>query len=501
MKNSSAYMGEEKVGKLLWKFSLPSILSLLVSALYNIVDHIFIGYSSAGMFGHIATTVVFPITLIGEAFAYMFGDGTAVFMSVREGEIEGEPTEARKGSRLSRAVAGAISFTVLFSLVIIAVAFPLKEQILTVLGASENALGYALDYFNIIVAFFPAFMLMNTLNAVVRADGSSRYAMAASLSGLALNIILDPIFIYALDWGMKGAAWATAIGEAVSCLLCVIYLFRSGKFRLALRSFIPDFGIIWRCARFGLSSFINQIAIAIIAVSLNILLARYGAVSGYGQDIPIAAIGIETKIFTIAMNIISGLGLGGQPILKYSHGAMKLDRIRRCYMLILVWTVVVGIVATILVEPMPRQILSIFGSSNESGAEHDMYIQYGVLTLRVSLMLIICNGISKMSGSVFEGLGKSWQALAVALVRDVVAFIPLVILIPYISEMHSPGSGVTALLYSAPAADFIGFVLSVILTVTVFRSLKKEEAAYSRNQELAKKFRHHASGSGSNPEP
>ncbi|MCD8306826.1 MAG: MATE family efflux transporter [Clostridia bacterium] len=490
MQNDNAYMGEQKVGKLLAKFSVPCMLALLVSALYNIVDQIFIGNSSVGMYGIAATTVVFPITVIGQAFAYLCGDGTAAFMAISEGEDEGVMTpETRKGSKLSKAVAGTLSLTVIFSVIIIAVAFPLKEPILYLLGASENTIGYAVDYFNIIVAFFPAFMLMNMLNAVVRADGSPRYAMAASLTGAILNIILDPIFIFACGWGIKGAAWATVTGQVVSFVLCIIYLFRSRMFRLSFKAFIPDFRLIWKCIRLGISSFINQIAIDIMAISLNMLLSSYGAMSVYGEDIPIAAIGIETKVFTIVLNIFAGLVLGGQPILGYNYGARKFDRVRSCYKLILLWTLIVGAAATILIESIPQYILAAFGTSTDSsGYDQSLYIEYGKYTLRIFLALVICNGVTKISGVVFQALGKPGKAMAVALVRDIVAFIPLVILIPYISEMYNPGSGVVSLLYAGPAADFIGCVLTAILTVFIFRGLKKEEAAYKRSLELKEKF-------------
>ncbi len=490
MKSSNAYMGEEKLGKLFRKLSLPSILTLLVSALYNIVDHIFIGYSSVGMYGHIATTVVFPITVIAEAFAFMFGDGTAVFFSVREDEFRGDTPEARKNSKLSRAVAGTMLFTVIASLFIIAVAFPLKEPILRLLGASDNTISYALEYFTIIVAFFPVFMLMNMLNAVIRADGSSKYAMAASLSGAVINIILDPVFIYTLDWGLTGAAWATVIGQAVSLILCIGYLFRSKEFRLSLKAFLPDFDVIRRCARFGFSSFINQFTIVIMSVSLNILLSIYGAKSVYGQDIPIAVIGIETKIFAVVLNIFSGLAIGGQPILEFNHGAQKFDRVRKCYKLILLWTVIVGAVATILIEAIPQYIIGIFGTSSGSpDYDESLYLQFGAYTLRIFLALGIFNGLAKVSGGVFQSLGRPGDALAVSVVHDIIVFIPLAILIPYISEMITSGSGVVALLFSGPATDLVGFVLAVLLTVAVFRDLRKEEAKYNANRELARRFK------------
>ncbi len=490
MQNDNTYLGEQKIGKLLFKFSIPCMLALLVSALYNIVDQIFIGNSRVGMFGIAATTVVFPLTVIAQAFAYLCGDGTAAFMAIAEGEENGEMTpEMRKNSRLSRAIAGTLTCTVVFSVIIIAIAFPLKEKLLYLFGASENSIGYAVDYFNIIVAFFPAFMVMNMLNAVIRADGSPRYAMAASLSGAILNIILDPIFIFACDWGIQGAAWATVIGQVVSFVLCIIYLFRSRMFRLSLKAFVPDFRLIGRCLTLGISSFINQVAIDAMAISLNILLSTYGAASIYGQDIPIAVIGIETKVFTIILNIFAGLVLGGQPILGYNYGARKFDRVRKCYRLILLWTLIVGVVATILIESIPQYILAIFGTATDSsGYDQTLYVEYGVYTLRIFLALIICNGVTKISGVVFQALEKPGKAMAVALVRDIVAFIPLVILIPYIAEIINPGSGVIALLFAGPAADLIGCILAVILTVIIFRNLKKEEAEYNRSMTLAEKF-------------
>ncbi len=487
MHTDNIYLAEQKIGKLLLKFSIPCILSLVISALYNIVDQIFIGNSRVGMFGIAATTVVFPLTIIAQAFAWMFGDGTAAFMSIEQGESpENISPEMRKKSRLSRAVGSSLVMTILCSVIILAIAFPLKVPILNLFGASENSLDLAVDYFNIVVAFFPVFMLMNMLSGVVRADGSPRYAMAASVAGAVINIAFDPIFIYACDWGIKGAAWATVMGQAVSLIIFAVYLLRSRMFRLSLKAFIPNFRLIWSCMRLGISSFINQIAIDATTIALNILLAKYGAISAYGQDIPIAIIGIETKVFTIVNSIIIGIVLGGQPIVGYNYGAGRFDRVRKCYRDILISTLIVGAVATILFEACPEGIISIFGTTIDS-ADYDktLYIQYGVYTLRIFLSLIIFTGVIKMSSVFFQAVGKPVSAMIASLIRDIITFIPLVIILPYVAEIYKPGTGVEALLFAAPGADILGIIVCVILSVIIFRGMKREEMEYNADHARA----------------
>ena len=299
---NSKFLGTEKISKLMLKFSVPCVLSLLVSALYNIVDQIFIGNSELSALGNAATGIVFPIFIIAQAFAWCFGDGCAAYLNICQGKKDTQSAH--------KAIGTGIIITIFASVALMAIFFPLKTQLLTLFGASENSIGMAVEYFNIILAFFPLYMLSNMMNAVIRADGSPTWSMASMLLGAIINIILDPIFIFGLHWGMKGAALATVIGQCVSFIISLIYFFRTKTFQLTKKSFVPDFKAFSGALRLGTSSFITQMTIVIISLVCNIMLAKYGAMSQYGVDIPIAIIGIESKVFTVVINLVVGIVLG-----------------------------------------------------------------------------------------------------------------------------------------------------------------------------------------------
>lgn len=334
---NSQFLGKEKISKLMLKFSIPCVLSLLVSALYNIVDQIFIGNSELSTLGNAATGVVFPIFIIAQAFAWCFGDGCAAYLNICQGRKDTQTAHKSIGS--------GITITLIVSLILMAVFFPLKQQILTLFGASENSIGMAIEYFNIILSFFPLYMLSNMMNAVIRADGSPAWSMASMLAGAITNIILDPVFIFGAKWGMSGAALATVIGQTVSFIITLVYFFRTKTFKLTVRSFLPNIKAFSPALQLGASSFITQMTIVIISLVCNIMLAGYGAVSQYGVDIPIAIIGIESKVFTVVINLVVGIVLGCQPIISYNMGAKQYDRVKELYRKILLCTVVYRAVA------------------------------------------------------------------------------------------------------------------------------------------------------------
>ena len=350
---NSQFLGTEKISKLMLKFSVPCVLSLLVSALYNIVDQIFIGNSELSALGNAATGVVFPIFIIAQAFAWCFGDGCAAYLNICQGRKDTQSAH--------KAIGTGIVITLLSSIVLMAVFFPLKTQLLTLFGASENSIGMAVEYFNIILAFFPVYMLSNMMNAVIRADGSPSMSMASMLLGAIINIILDPVFIFGLRMGMTGAALATVIGQCVSFIISFIYFFRTKTFKLTMKSFVPDFKVFSSALKLGTSSFITQMTIVIISLVCNIMLAKYGAMSQYGVDIPIAIIGIESKVFTVVINLVVGIVLGCQPIIGYNIGAKNYDRVRQLYRSILTCTIVIGLISTLLFELAPRAVVGIFG--------------------------------------------------------------------------------------------------------------------------------------------
>lgn len=454
-------LGEEKIPKLMLKFCIPCILSLLVSALYNIVDQIFVGNSELSTLGNAATGVVFPIFIIAQAFAWCYGDGCAAYLNLCQGKNDTENAH--------KAVGTGILVTLFTSVVLLAVFYPLKTPILTLFGASQNSIGYAVEYFNIILGFFPIYMLSNMMNAVIRADGSPAWSMASMLGGAIVNIILDPIFIFAAHWGMSGAAWATVIGQVISFIVSFVYFFRTKTFRLGIKSFVPDFKAFAGTLKLGISSFITQMTIVVISLVCNIMLAKYGAQSQYGVDIPIAVIGIESKVFTVVINIVVGIVLGCQPIIGYNLGAGKFDRVKTLYRNILICTIGVGLVSTLLFELAPRGVSGIFGQP-QNIPNPDDYWDFAEKTFRIFLSLVTFTCIIKMSSIFFQASGKPIRAIVASMIRDIVCFIPLITTLPL-------GLGIDGILIAAPIADLIAMAVTVGLTITYFKKLKPQSKA------------------------
>lgn len=453
----ASFLGTEKIPKLMLKFCIPCVLSLLVSALYNIVDQIFIGNSELSTLGNAATGVVFPIFIIAQAFAWWIGDGCAAYMNIHQGRGDNENTH--------RCVGTGMVVTLASSIVLLAVFYPLKTQLLTLFGASENSIDYAVEYFNIILGFFPVYMLMNMINAVVRADGSPNWSMFSMLAGAIINIILDPVFIFACHWGMAGAAWATVIGQVASFAISMIYLFRTKTFRLKLKSFVPKIKIFAEALKLGMSSFITQMTIVVISLVCNITLAKYGAMSHYGADIPIAVIGIESKVFTVVINIVVGIVLGCQPIIGYNIGAKNIERVKKLYKAILLCTLVVGVIATLLFELAPNAVVGMFGKPTNIPNPDD-YWDFAQKTFRIFLALVAFTCAIKMSSIFFQAVGKPVFAILTSLIRDIICFIPLICTMPLFM-------GIDGILWSAPIADLIAMAVTVALTVAYFVKLRK----------------------------
>ncbi len=452
---------EEKINRLMLKFALPCIFSLLVSSLYNIVDQIFIGNSRLSTLGNAATGVVFPVFIIAQAFAWCLGDGAAAYLNICQGE--GNAEEAHK------AVGAGITTALLSGVAMMLVIYPFRMPILGLFGASENTMAYAVEYLNVILFMLPAYILCNMLNSVIRADGSPTWAMLSILAGAVANIILDPILIFSLDMGMTGAALATVIGQGITLLMTLGYFFKTKTFRLTAQSLRPSPIALWRVVRLGLSTFFTQIAIVLVAVLCNIQLAQYGQLSKYGADIPIAIIGIQSKVFTVVINLVVGIVLGCQPVISYNMGAGRYDRVRELYRKICGCTLVIGLVFTLLFEAAPDFVIGLFGTpSNVPNPEH--YWEFGRKTMRIFLSLLCISCLIKTNSIFFQAVGKPLYATVASTVRDVLCFIPLILILPAV------WLGVESILYAAPLADLISMVITAVLSVSFLRSLRGEAA-------------------------
>ena len=453
-------LGEEKISKLLLKFSIPCVMGLLIGALYNIVDQIFIGNSELGYLGNAATGVSFPVICIANAFAWCIGDGAASFLSICSGRQDSE--------RAHKCVGTGITISALISIVLAAVCLAFAQPLMRLFGASDQTLDMSVEYFCIIAALFPCYLLANVMNSMIRADGKPTFAMIALSLGAVINLVLDPIFIYVCKWGIAGAAWATAIGQIVSFLLCAVYFFRPKSFRLSMRSFLPDWQVLKDVVGLGSATFVTQISIVVMALVCNMTLAHYGSLSQYGQDIPISVFSIQTKVYTVVGNLVTGVVLGGQPIFGYNYGAGKLNRVRQAYRIVLLCSIVIGLIATAIFQLCPEIVINLFGKGDA------LYMEFGKKTFRIYLSLVTVTGLTKMTTVFFQSIGKSVQAVVTSLVRDILCFTPLAIFLSAGLEQNEAGSGINGILLAAPIADAVAAVVILWLTIAFFRNLNKE---------------------------
>ncbi|WP_322203271.1 MATE family efflux transporter [Acutalibacter intestini] len=443
----SVYLGTEKVGRLLGEFAIPCIFSLIISCLYNIVDQIFVG-NGVGYLGNAATGVVFPVTVVGWGVSLFFGDGAAAALSVSLGRGETED--------IHKIVANAILGSFLGGVAIIAIGYTWGDGLLQLIGATGQNLSLAHDYGFIIYAMMPLALVQNTLASIIRADGSPQYAMGAMLVGAVLNIIGDPVAIFVLGMGIKGAAWATILGQFVSFLICAAYLARSKTFRICGGSFKLRAKILRQVMALGTSSFLTQLSIVVITVINNILLVQYGARSEYGADIPLAAFVVIMKLFQIVLNIAIGIAAGAQPIVGYNYGAKKYARVRELLKLMIKCTVIVCLICTVLFETFPLVFIQMFGADGE------LYTQFAVLCLRIYLSLILFTCVQKVCAIFLQSIGHAKAAAPLSILRDLL-LIAFSLVIPIFT-------GVTGIFWAAPTAD----VLAILITAAVMGKLWKE---------------------------
>lgn len=442
-------VGYEKIGKLLLRFSIPCILSLLVSALYNIVDQIFIG-QGVGYLGNAATNVVYPVTVIALGFSLLIGDGCAAKFSISLGKGDSETGK--------HAIGNSIISIALIGVLISIFGFMFADQILYFFGATENCFSYAREYLLVILLGIPFYMFTSGMNAVIRADGSPRYSMISMAIGAVLNLILDPIAIFWLHWGVAGAAVATVIGQAVSCIFTLAYFRHPKNFRLDKGSYKPNFKLQGQVSLLGISSFITQISIVVVCAVTNNVMVQYGVQSEFGADIPLSVIGIVMKVFSIVVSIVVGIAVGGQPIAGFNYGAKKYDRVLKTYRLVIIASAAVGAVAMLLFELFPETIISLFGSEGET------YTKFAVLCFRIYLGGILLGSIQKASCIFLQSIGKPIQATILSLSRDIIFLIPAVIILP----MHY---GIVGALWSAPLADVLAIILTVILVSIEYKKI------------------------------
>ncbi len=453
MEKEENILGYEKIGKLIRKFSIPCIISLVVNSLYNIVDQIFIGWG-VGYIGNGATNVVFPITMLCLAFALMFGDGSSAYLSLKLGEKNKK--EASKG------VANGVLISIIVSILFFAIIVGFLPQILNLFGCTDALREDALGYGFYIALGLPFMMVGTTLNSIIRADGSPKYAMTSMVIGAILNIILDPIFIFIFKMGVEGAAIATSISQFVTFAMNIVYLKRLKSIEITKQDIKLKPSIAGRVSMLGISSFITQMSIVIVMAFENNLLGKYGAESKFGAEIPITVFGIVMKISQILNSIIIGIAAGSQPIMGYNYGAQNYARVKKTLKYVLGLSLIVSTVAFLLFQLIPDKLIMIFGSGNE------LYMEFACDAFRTYLMLCICNGIQIPSGIFFQAIGKGVKSAVLSLSRQIIFLIPAMVMFGHLFGIHG-------VLYAGPFADGLAFIIAVILLILQVRKFKKAE--------------------------
>lgn len=459
MENHS-FLAEEKVGKLMRKYSIPCIISLLVGALYNIVDQIFIANADyLGSYGNAANTVVFPLTVIALGIAVMIGDGCCAFVSISLGAKEDKNSKRSVGNSVLLCIIGSIALTAVYLI--------FAEPILSAFGGKVNAETFNLskEYFIWIALGVPFYMFGQAMNPIIRADGSPKFAMISTLAGALTNIILDPIFIFAFKWGMMGAAVATVIGQIVTAVLAVVYLSRAKVIKPNLSDFKLKGSIVKRTLSLGLCSFLAQISLVAAMAAINNMIRQYGALDPiFGQEqyaqIPMAVVGIVMKFFQIVISIVIGMAAGCIPIVGFNMGAKLNQRVKQLFTRLLIAEACVGAVALLIVELFPNMLISIFGAANESV----YYTDFAVKAFRIYLCMMIFACVNKATFIFLQAMGKAVESTLLSMVREIVFGVGFALLLPLFF-------GLDGVLYSMPVSDILTAVISAVIIARTYKQL------------------------------
>lgn len=448
-------LGTEPVGKLLRKFAVPSIISMLVMSLYNIVDQIFIG-QCVGELGNAATNVAFPFTTLCIATTLAFGIGGASGFNLNLGAGENE--------KAPYFIGGSVSMMFIIGVVLSVVGLTALKPLLLFFGSTDTVLPYAMEYTKYLALGFPFAIISAGGSHLVRADGSPKFSMACNLAGAIVNVILDYLFVMVFNWKMAGAAIATVIGQILASIMVIWYLVHFKTIKLHRKHFAPQLKIVGRTVHLGMAQCLNQLAIMFVQIVMNKSLTYYGALSPYGADIPLACTGIIMKVNQVYFSICIGVAQGIQPIASFNRGAGKNDRVKKTHKLAVSCNTIISTIAFIIFQLFPRQIISIFGSGSPE------YFRFSINFFRIFLFMTFLDGIQPITSTFCTVIGEPNKGTFLSLTRQVICFIPLMIVLPYI--FHNFGYlGIDGMMYVAPISDFLAAVLSLIVIKKVFKKL------------------------------
>ena len=462
--NSNQFLGTERIGRLMKQYAIPCIISLLVGALYNIVDQIFIANAEyLGSYGNAANTVVFPLTVIALAIAVMIGDGCCAFVSLSLGK--NEPNKAKKS------VGNSVILTIVSSLLLCVLYLIFSNQIIAMFGGTVNAetFKHSKEYFFYISLGIPFYMFGQSMNPIIRADGNPKFAMVSTLAGAALNIILDPIFIFVFEWGMMGAAVATVIGQMITAVLAAWYLYHMRLVKPGKADFSIDWKVSKKTLILGVTSFLSQISLVAAMAAINNMICKYGAMDSiFGQEqyaqIPMAVVGIVMKFFQIVISIVVGMAAGCIPIVGYNMGAGLRNRVKELFSKLLLAEATVGAVALIIVEFFPGQLITIFGAANES----IYYTEFALRAFRIYLCMMIFACVNKACFIFLQAMGKAAASTVLSMIREIVFGVGFALVLPLFW-------GLDGVLYSMPVSDFLTFLIALFLIRGTYKELTEKE--------------------------
>lgn len=446
-------LGYAPVVGLIGKFAIPTIISMLVNAVYNITDQIFIG-NVVGMLGNAATNVAFPTVTFTMAFSQLVGIGTAANFNISLG--------AKREEKAQYFIGTGLTLMSMIGVLIMCVVLCFKTPILLLCGATENVLPYAQLYLGITAIGIPFLLFSSAGSYIIRADGSPAYSMACTVTGALLNIFLDWLFMFVFQWGIQGAAVATITGQMISFLLSLGYFFRFKTFKIQRKILGLRADYVIGIAKLGTSNFINMTIMMLVNIVMNNTLTHYGALSIYGSDIPLAVSGVIAKLNSILSSFSVGLAQGCQPILSFNMGARNYGRIKETFKKALSIALTISVIAFLLFQCFPRQIVSIFGSGDE------LYFEFAERYMRIFMMMVCVLGVQPLAVNYFTGTGNVRQGIFLSLSRQGFFLIPLLILLPL-------AFGLDGALYAGPIADFLAFALSLTLVFTNMKKLMRAE--------------------------
>lgn len=463
-------LGKEKINTLLLSFAIPCVISMLINSVYNIVDQIFIG-KGVGTLGNAATNVIFPLVIIANAISGLIGNGASANLSLRLGE--------KKEDEAKKCIGSAITLTIIVSIVFSIIIYLLLPNLVYLLGCTKNVYHYALDYGRIILIGAPFMITYSAIASIIRADGSPKYSMILLVVGAIINIILDPIFIFTFNMGVKGGAIATVIGQIVSCIMALIYIPKIKSVKLEKSDFKLDKSIT-RTLGLGLSSFITQATVLALFVFMNNIMTKYGATSKFGSDIPLSVYGVISKINSLYISTILGISIGSQPIIGFNYGAGNYSRVRETLKKVLVINMIVGILFNIIFFLFPKELAGIFISKTDPS--YDLFMEFAVLMCRSFLLVCCLNFLEMTTSIVVQSLGNVKKATAVSFIRQIILFIPIALILCILCK-----KGIYGALYAGCISDSITFVISIFVLLSEYKKLKDDNqdiVVTNKNQKL-----------------